>query len=456
MLLRGLSINSGIFNISVKNVSLLYEYWCFIKINSMLKEKYHLIKHDVLRVDKRGMFVTLKKGNSSKISYKNPRNGEEIDLIYNPLSINIPTVSQQPDNILSISKNKSKIRYKYIFDAKYRINPAIEGSKYKQQYIFPGPEEEEDINNMHRYRDALVYENGIRSDYQRTMFGAFVLFPYSDEQEYINHHFYKSIERVNIGGLPFLPNATKLVNNLLDDLINESSESAFERAILPIGIEEKLKEIDFSVRDVMVGTMRSKEQFKIMLENNFYYIPVKYLPDTRFPIRYIALYKSQNIFGNEECGISHYGGVIKYSLIKRNQINEIKTKRDPNALYYRFEINSWKRLENIILPREFGPYVTVFTNMFLLENCEYLPELYISSEEEYRLYFELKRLSSNIEINDDKDVVKGFSFNGCNIVIDDDTIRVYTNNDSYVRYSLKEFKRRPRYIFNDIKRVLGV
>ena len=105
-----------------------------------------------------------------------------------------------------------------------------------------------------------------------------------------------------------------------------------------------------------------------MLENNFYYIPVKYLPDTRFPIRYIALYKSQNIFGNEECGISHYGGVIKYSLIKRNQINEIKTKRDPNALYYRFEINSWKRLENIILPREFGPYVTVFTNMFLLEN----------------------------------------------------------------------------------------
>lgn len=119
---------------------------------------------------------------------------------------------------------------------------------------------------------------------------------------------------------------------MLDDLINESSESAFERAILPIGIEEKLKEIDFSVRDVMVGTMRSKEQFKIMLENNFYYIPVKYLPDTRFPIRYIALYKSQNIFGNEECGISHYGGVIKYSLIKRNQINEIKTK-ETRTLY---------------------------------------------------------------------------------------------------------------------------
>lgn len=70
MLLRGLSINSGIFNISVKNVSLLYEYWCFIKINSMLKEKYHLIKHDILRVDKRGMFVTLKKGIALKYPTK--------------------------------------------------------------------------------------------------------------------------------------------------------------------------------------------------------------------------------------------------------------------------------------------------------------------------------------------------------------------------------------------------
>ena len=43
------------------------------------------------------------------------------------------------------------------------------------------------------------------------MFGAYVLFPYADEDKYKEHHFYKSIDTVNIGGLPFLPGATALV-----------------------------------------------------------------------------------------------------------------------------------------------------------------------------------------------------------------------------------------------------
>ena len=65
------------------------------------------------------------------------------------------------------------------------------------------------------------------------MFGAYILFPYDDEELYKTHRFYKSIETVNIGGLPFLPGSTKLVRSLLDDLISDSKESAFERTNLP-------------------------------------------------------------------------------------------------------------------------------------------------------------------------------------------------------------------------------
>ena len=43
-----------------------------------------------------------------------------------------------------------------------------------------------------------------------------------------------------------------------------------------------------------------------------------------------------------------------------------------------------------ILPKESG-FVREFTNMFLLENVEYVPELLLRSEEEYRFYKELKR-----------------------------------------------------------------
>ena len=62
--------------------------------------------------------------------------------------------------------------------------------------------------------------------------GAYVLFPYSDEEKYKEHDFYKSIGTVNIGGLSFLPSATNMVREFLEELISDTAESAFERATL--------------------------------------------------------------------------------------------------------------------------------------------------------------------------------------------------------------------------------
>lgn len=76
---------------------------------------------------------------------------------------------------------------------------------------------------MHRYRDAIVYKNKNTESYNNRVFGVFVLFPYKDEEQYKNHNFYKSIEEVNIGGIPFLPSTTRLMEEFLDKLINESS-----------------------------------------------------------------------------------------------------------------------------------------------------------------------------------------------------------------------------------------
>lgn len=217
MLSKSLSLDGDIFKISVKDLALLYEYWCFIKLNSIIKNKYKFVSQNIIQINKNELFVTLKKGASSKTVYENPRNGEIIELVYNPSIYNLPTVSQRPDIILSIHKKNSYIKYNYIFDAKYKINQANEGSSYRQNYLKPGPEEE-DINTMHRYRDALVSENN--SYFEQSILGAYILFPYNSEKEYEEHKFYKSIGKINIGGLPFLPTSTSLVENLLDKLIN--------------------------------------------------------------------------------------------------------------------------------------------------------------------------------------------------------------------------------------------
>ena len=79
---------------------------------------------------------------------------------------------------------------------------------------------------------------------------------------------------------------------MLRDLIADSEESAFERATLPAGIETRLSRVDWTVYDVLVGSIGSKAQFDNNLAENYYYVPAKYVDKSSFPIRYVALYQS--------------------------------------------------------------------------------------------------------------------------------------------------------------------
>lgn len=454
MLRHGLSLDGDIFHISVKDLASLYEYWCFIKLNRIMKERYKLVKQDVLRIDSKGIFVTLKKGSESKVMYENPKNGEKIELSYNPKLTNLPTTAQRPDNVLSLIKKGKVNRYNYVFDAKYKINPSVAGSPYSQLYGTPGPEEE-DINIMHRYRDAIVAKNINREDFERSMFGAYILFPYDNEEEYENHKFNKSIESLNIGALPFLPSTTRMVTELLDDLIADSPDSAFERATLPIGIEEKLQSYDLSLRDVMVGTLRNKEQYDICLKHRFYHIPVNRVSENRVPLHYIALYKADNLFGSINSGIKVYGEVLGCSKVYRSAIKEIPTSKNNDELYYRFDIKDWIYLDNPIKVKEYGPRANVFTNLFLLENSEFFTELLIKSKEEFRLYYELKRLYNKLTINNLEDSIEGFEFEGANIIFRNNEISVHTQDNRHNRYEIKQFALHPRNIFNNIRRFIA-
>lgn len=86
--------------------------------------------------------------------------------------------------------------------------------------------------------------------FNNCIFGAFVLFPYNNEEEFRNHDFYRSIEEVNIGAIPFLPSSTMLMEEFLNELILESSYSTFEPALEPIGKDEYIKEDDYNNRRV--------------------------------------------------------------------------------------------------------------------------------------------------------------------------------------------------------------
>lgn len=237
MLIKGLNISSDIFSISLKGMAELYEYWCFLILNFLLRKKYQLESHNLIAVERTGLVLNLQKGQESTIKYFDPRNGEQFTISYNRFFRDLPTISQKPDNVLQLEKKGSKHKYLYIFDAKYCI---CVDQEYMEKFNQAGPPEDT-INAMHRYRDAIIHSS---PDLKRKVFGAFVLFPHNNELAYAGKldgspsKFYDSIQQVGIGALPFLPGQTTLVEQLLDELILEGPNSAFERTVLQEGTTE--------------------------------------------------------------------------------------------------------------------------------------------------------------------------------------------------------------------------
>ena len=450
MLQRCLTLQGEVFKISAKDTALLYEYWCFIKLNSILKKKYQLDSPDIIKIDNRGITVSLVKGKRSELRYKNPKTGEKFSLVYNPGIQSTQTVSQKPDGILSLKKSGSNVIYRYIFDAKYRIGFSEEG--------VVGPKEE-DINTMHRYRDAIVYENTKLTPnvFEKTMFGAYVLFPYAREEEYKEHPFYKSISTVNIGGLPFLPGTTRLVEQVLTELIEDSEQTAFERAMLPVGMEQRLKRVEWEKKDTLVGSLRDEKQLEICIKERYYYVPKHMLEETSFPIHYVALYESRKM---SNPGIRYYGEVTKVQTLRRKEISAPKHRKNDEELYYRFDVKEWKLLDRTIQIREKGVYYPHLINHFLLFHSQDSYELfYVQTKEQYRLLMELKRAAS-ATLDVEKNKEKTLNFRGENtkdVLIVGDEIQVLDGKGKiYKTFPVVEFAKRPGRTFHSIKAALDI
>ena len=220
----GYELADGIHKLEVKDISELYEIWCFIKIKNIvkdiLKEKGIITDDDI--VSKTGHELTdafvrqLGYGEQSEVKFMQG-SIELASVMYNaqtqvddnnnqePESAIKGTVSftteQRPDIVLRLSKSEDDIKYTYLFDAKYRIEP--QNSKFKD---FPPADT---LNQMHRYRDAIYYaETAENSDerLKKEVIGGYVLYPGTlDNDQYVSSAIYKSIDQVNIGAFPLRP-----------------------------------------------------------------------------------------------------------------------------------------------------------------------------------------------------------------------------------------------------------
>jgi hypothetical protein len=259
------------------------------------------------------------------------------------------TVNQEPDIVLRITKNdlKENLQFTYLFDAKYRlVSDDTENGK-----DFPP---DDAINQMHRYRDAIFYQDDQESNKpKKEVIGAYVLFPGADAaDEAENLYFQKSIVKVNIGAYPLIPGARKKHNSsLLNDFLKTTLEVKESLNILKDDVVP-YKAMNYEDPDafVLAGFISNTNQRNYFTSGNakVYHIPVYRASGSINTIRNLDKLK---YFCPVINGVTEYYEITDIKVIPRRDIfdrNEVGMFRDDDASYFVFILNNKKLLTNRI------------------------------------------------------------------------------------------------------------
>lgn len=213
-----LDIFGNISSISMKSVAEIYEVWCFLTIKNILLDE---LKFEEVNKNKNILKLNdffeyqLKDGFTGAFEFKRI-DGVKARLVHEPkftkkgVKIRSFLVPQEPDILLEIELPTGQ-KFIWIFDAKYRIK--TQQNRFDEENINSMDYAPDDaINQMHRYRDALVRltaENTSKSNLyskSRPVFGAFALYPGYFDQINTSNPYKDAISETGVGAFALLPN----------------------------------------------------------------------------------------------------------------------------------------------------------------------------------------------------------------------------------------------------------
>lgn len=213
-LLCGYELEEGVNKLETKDIAMLYEIWCFLKVKNIVSE----ILGDKATAQYKGKNLTpqfvrdLNWGTHSEVTFLRTEDNVELaSVMYNaPVKeddrkiasaikgTRTFTTQQRPDIVLRLTKRQRDIQYTFLFDAKYRISDA-----HPDDMDIPPSDA---IDQMHRYRDAIYYIDPTNQKPKREVIGGYVLFPGNyKREEFENSHYYQSIKAIGIGAFPLRP-----------------------------------------------------------------------------------------------------------------------------------------------------------------------------------------------------------------------------------------------------------
>lgn len=279
MLQNGLDLIQGETSVGVQPIWKLYELWCFLRVKQLVckvlgidpHNKEHILKY--IHEDTLNAFDLFNGGTlSGGITYINPKNEDKVEVGYQYSfsrtagsdDMRSATTEQKPDIVMHIHKHDHDITLTYLYDAKYRVK----GDGDEQQRTVIDEPVSETLDAMHHYRDAIYYGRRGEKWFAKEIIGGYILFPgRMDEHELLDKmhrgeknlpYFLQSIEEVNIGAYPLLPNEQSgllLEDHLRKVLLDETVLEQIEDSVPQRGLHYTHK--DVSDKLVYVGYVKA-------------------------------------------------------------------------------------------------------------------------------------------------------------------------------------------------------
>lgn len=345
---RGIDFYNGAANIGTLQIWEIYELWCFIKMKKLVAEVLGIDKgkpsHEQLITEPKGTLLNPFEKSSSEhvVEYHYPKaeetdtderkaeltahEGDVVTLHYQHtfsrssgkdgygMGINTATTEQRPDIVLNIRKASGEVVLTYLYDAKYRVindkklDADFEEQDMSENMAMPHGDypPTDAVNQMHRYRDAIYYSKEHEPYRSKEVIGGYILFPGRGDDKYVKKRYYsESVESVNIGAFPLLPNSCSLLKKHLEDILMKYASSEMhvakakpQRTLAYVTEEEKA---GMSSEDlVMIAVAGSEEKRQWTFEKLWFNIPLDKIADSPWNLaKYLLLkVKGERSVGN--------------------------------------------------------------------------------------------------------------------------------------------------------------
>ena len=400
---RGIDLYHGAANIGTLQIWEIYELWCFIKMKKLVADVLGINRnepnYELLVTEPKGTllnpFTDSTLEHVVKFCYPEPKETDDelrksqleahrhdiVTLHYQHtfnrssangeygMGIHTATTEQRPDIVLNISKESGETILTYLYDAKYRV---INDKKLDKDFEEQDIKEAEEltggdypptsaINQMHRYRDAIYYSREHEPYRSKEIIGGYILFPGRGDDEHIRRRYFsESVEQVNIGAFPLLPNANKEQEGLLlkDHLrkilmeyattYSHVSKAKPQRTLAYVSEEEKAGVIDDLV---MIAVCGSEEKRQWTLENCWYNIPLEKMADS--PIMQ-AGYLLLHVKGETEAGQIRKIVKSRHDVWSKERLAKEGYPNPGNPFYYMLRIRKENATDESIRYKVFG------------------------------------------------------------------------------------------------------